>query len=388
MSTTLIVGGGLAAQRCAEALRRQGDEGPITMICGEPMAPYDRPPLSKESLKGDVAPDTSFRPLDWYSENKVDLVLGDPATDLEIGSRTVWTSGGSQYSAERILLATGADARSVPQFEGFLNSQVLRSAADAELLRDALGPGKRLAVIGAGFIGLEAASTAKSLGAEVTVVEMEPIPLRGLLGAELGEWLVNWHLAEGVDVRCGIGVESIRGDRVGEALVLADGSEVEFDHLLIAIGAAPNTDWLEGSGLEIENGVRCDANGRTDAEGIWAAGDMARPWNERLERHHRAEHWEAAAAQGRTAAHDMLGLDAPKQPMHSFWSDMHGVRLQHLGLPAEGAVLEVDGDLEACDFEAVWTLNGEPIAAMAVGRPRSVPALRKMFEEAPTAKGT
>ncbi len=388
MSSTLIVGGGLAAQRCAEALRRQGDEGPITMICGEPMAPYDRPPLSKESLKGDVAPDTSFRPHDWYSENKVDLVLGDPATDLEIGSRTVWTSGGSQYSAERILLATGADARSVPQFEGFLNSQVLRSAADAELLRDALGPGKRLAVIGAGFIGLEAASTAKSLGAEVTVVEMEPIPLRGLLGAELGEWLVNWHLAEGVDVRCGIGVESIRGDRVAEALVLADGSEVEFDHLLIAIGAAPNTDWLEGSGLEIENGVRCDANGRTDAEGIWAAGDMARPWNERLGRHHRAEHWEAAAAQGRTAAHDMLGLDAPKQPMHSFWSDMHGVRLQHLGLPAEGAVLEVDGDLEACDFEAVWTLDGEPIAAMAVGRPRSVPALRKMFEEAPTAKGT
>ena len=388
MSSTLIVGGGLAAQRCAETLRRQGDEGPITIICGEPVAPYDRPPLSKESLKAEVTPDTSFRPADWYDAKSINLVLGDPATDLEIGSRTVWTASGEQFSAERILLATGADARTVPQFDGFLNSQVLRSNADAEILREALGPGKRLAVIGAGFIGLEAASTAKSLGADVTVVELEPIPLRGLLGEDLGEWLVDWHRREGVEVLTGVGVDSVRGDRVAEALVLADGREIELDHLLIAIGAKPNTEWLEGSGLDIENGVRCDANGRTEAEGIWAAGDMARPWNSHLTGHHRAEHWEAAAAQGRAVAHDMLGLEAPKQPMHSFWSDMHVVRIQHLGHPTPGASLEIDGDQVACDFEAVWTLDGTPTAAMAVGRPRSVPALRKMFEPEPAAKGS
>lgn len=388
MSSTLIVGGGLAAQRCAETLRRQGDENPITLLCGEPKAPYDRPPLSKESLKADETPDTFFRSPDWYLDKNINVVVGDPATDLETGSRTVWTASGSQYAAERILLATGADARSVPQFEGFLNSQVLRSQADSEILRDAIGPDKRLAVIGAGFIGLEAAATARSLGAEVTVIEMEPIPLRGLLGEELGRWLVDWHRSEGVDVRCGISVESVRGDRVGEALVLADGSEVNFDHLLIAVGAKPNTEWLAGSGLNIENGVLCDAQGRTEAEGIWAAGDMARPWNEHLGRHHRAEHWEAAAAQGRAVAHDMLGLDAPKQPMHSFWSDMHEVRIQHLGHPVEGAVLEIDGDIAACDFEAIWKLDGSTTAAMAVGRPRSVPALRKMFETEPAAKGS
>jgi NADPH-dependent 2,4-dienoyl-CoA reductase/sulfur reductase-like enzyme len=387
MSSTLIVGGGLAAQRCAEALRRQGEEGPITVICSEPHAPYDRPPLSKEALKADEAPDTSFRPPEWYAEKNITLVTGDPATDLETGSKTIWTSSGAQYSADRVLLATGADARSIPQFEGFLNSQVLRSRADAELLSAAIGEGKRLAVIGAGFIGLEAASTARSLGAEVTVVEMEPIPLRGLLGEELGGWLVDWHRREGVDVRCGIGVESIRGDRVAEALVLTDGSEIEFDHLLIAVGAKPNTEWLASSGLNIDNGVRCDERGRTEAEGIWAAGDMARPWNAHLGDHHRAEHWEAAAAQGRTVANDMLGLEPPKQPMHSFWSDMHGVRLQHLGHPTEGAILEIDGDLDACDFEAVWTVDGRPTAAMAVGRPRSVPGLRKMFEESTAVKG-
>jgi len=351
------------------------------------MAPYDRPPLSKESLKSDTPPDTAFRPLDWYAEKSIDLIVGDPATDIETGSRTVWTSSGAQHSADRILLATGAEAKSIPTFEGLINSQVLRSAADAELLRDAIGPGKRLAVIGAGFIGLEAAATARSLGAEVTVVELEPIPLRGLLGEELGAWLVNWHREQGVDVRCGVSVESVRGDRIAEALVLGDGSEIELDHLLIAVGAKPNVEWLEGSGLDIENGVRCDSQGRTDADGIWVAGDIARAWNERLGVHSRAEHWESAAAQGRSVAHDMLGLDAPSQPMHSFWSDMHGVRIQHMGHPAEGAVLEVSGDLDACDFEAVWTLNGEPTAAMAVGRPRSVPALRKMFEEPSTSKG-
>ncbi|MCX6394371.1 MAG: FAD-dependent oxidoreductase [Solirubrobacterales bacterium] len=385
MTSTLVIGGGLAAQRCIEALHREGAEGPITMVSDEPSLPYDRPPLSKEALSGDEFPDTSFRTAEWYVEHGVELVLGDPATDLETGSGTVWLASGAQHSADRILLATGSRAKMIPGFDAFLNSHVLRSAADARLLRDALVPGTKLTIIGAGFIGLEVASTARKLGVEVTIIEAEDIPLRGILGHELGTWLAAWHRREGVDLRCGTGVAAVKGERVAEAVVLSDGSEIPLDHLLVAVGAAPNSQWLESSGLNVENGIRCNAVGQTDAEGIWAAGDVACHWNDRLGRHHRTEHWEAAGAEARAVAKDMLGLPAGAEPMSSFWSDMYGVRLQHLGKASDTDRLEIDGETDSLDFEAIWYDGDTPTAALAVGRPRSLPALRKLFT-VPTLK--
>ena len=379
MTSTLLVGGGLAAQRCVETLRREGDDSRITLVCDEPQRPYDRPPLSKEALSEPEVPDTSLRPEEWYEEHEVNLILGDPATDLETGSGTVWLASGAQHSADRILLSTGSGAKMIPGFDAFTNSHVLRSYADARLLRDALTPGSKLAIIGAGFIGLEVAATARKLGVEVTIIEAEDIPLRGLLGQELGTWLAEWHRSEGVDLRCGTGVAGLVGDRTAEALVLSDGTELPLDHFLVAVGAAPNTQWLASSGLNIENGVKCTSTGQTEAAGIWAAGDMACHWDERLGHHHRTEHWEAAAAEGRAAARDMLGLDPKPGPMSSFWSDMYGTRIQHLGHSAETDRLEVDGDPTTLDFQGVW-FNGEmPTAAIAVGRPRAIPALRKLF---------
>ena len=381
MKSALVIGGGLAGQRFVESLRREGFEGSVTIVSDEPLAPYDRPPLSKETLSGEGALDTSFRPEDWYADNSVELVLDDAASSLDPESRTVTLASGATISADGILLATGSRARDIPAFSNFSNSQVLRGAADAAQLRDALVPGARLGIVGAGFIGLEVASTARKLGVDVSVAEAAPIPLRGLLGDQLGGWLTDWHSTEGVDIHCGTGVETISGGDLAEEIVLADGTRVPIDHLLVAVGSAPNTDWLEGSGLDIEDGVRCDRSGRTEADGIWAAGDMARPWNARTGAHRRAEHWEAAAAQGRAAARDVMGLEPRDEPMPSFWSDMYGVRLQHFGHPSGADRIDFDGDPDSLDFEAVWYREDEPVAAMAVGRPRSVPALRKMFSQ-------
>ena len=377
---TVIVGGGLAAQRFLETFLREGGEGPITLISGETEHPYDRPPLSKEALKGgEVA--TEFKPVSWYGENGVDLVLGDPATALNTDERVVTLSSGREIPYDRLLIATGSEPRMIPGFDRFENTHTFRNADDARRLAAALNPGTRIAIVGAGFIGLEVASTALSLGAKVTVVEAEPIPLRGLLGEELGTWLVGWHVDEGIDVVTGTGVESVEGDKVAQAIVLTDGRRIELDELLVAVGAKPSTDWLEGSGLELDNGVRCRPDGQTDADGVWVAGDIANLWREAEGNHRRAEHWEAAVAQGRAAARSMLGLEHRPGPITSFWSDMHGVRIQHFGHPQGADRVEIDGETDSLDFEAIWYAGEQPVAALAVGRPRSVPALRKLFSK-------
>jgi NADPH-dependent 2,4-dienoyl-CoA reductase/sulfur reductase-like enzyme len=379
---TVIVGGGLVAQRFIETYRREGGEDRITVISDEPIRPYDRPPLSKAALK-DQAAETFFRDLSWYAENSVDLILGDAAVRLDAEGHEVELSSGRLVPWQRLLIATGSRARTIPGFDSWPNSHVLRTAADSQRLGSAITEGTRVAIVGAGFIGLEVASTALSVGAKPIVIEAEPIPLRGLLGEDLGGWLVDWHLGEGVDVITGTGVSEVTGNERAESRFLADGSEIHFDELLIAVGAAPNVEWLEGSGLEIDGGILCAEDGSTSIEGIWAAGDCASPWRSSAERHVRAEHWEAAGAQARAAARSMLALPHLEAPMSSFWSDMHGVRIQHLGHPADADSVEIDGTPESLDFEVVWRSEGRAVAALAVGRPRSIPALRKMFSEQP-----
>ena len=378
----VMVGGGLAAQRCAEGLRRRGYEGPVRIVCEEVEPPYDRPPLSKEVLAGQAPEDElAYRPSWWYADREVELLLGARAERLDPEARELSLAGGERLGYEQLLIATGSAPRRLPFLDGYENVHYLRTLADARLLRAALRPGARLAIVGAGFIGQEVAATARRLGAEVTLVEALETPLLPILGAELGGWFAELHREEGVSVLTGAMLESARGDGRVEELVLADGRRLGCDAVVVGVGTAPATDWLAGSGLD-ERGVPVDAGGRTALPGVFAAGDASVPFDHRFGVHARTEHWDAAAWQGAAVARAMLGEDPGTPPLPSFWSDQYGVRVQYVGHArhADGVVLE--GDPASRDFEAVFLRGGAPVAGLTVGRPRAIPTLRKRIERA------
>jgi NADPH-dependent 2,4-dienoyl-CoA reductase/sulfur reductase-like enzyme len=378
----LIVGGGLAGQRCAETLRRRGYEGPVRIVCAEATRPYDRPPLSKGVLGGTVEEvATAFRPAEWYEEQGVELLLGAPAERLDPASRRVVLAGGEELPYGRLLIASGGTPRRLPFLEGFENVHYLRTLADARRLRAELAPGVRLAIVGAGFIGQEVASTALGLGVEVTVVEAMEVPLAPILGAELGRWFAGLHREAGVRLLTGAMLEDARGGRRVEELVLADGTRIECDAVAVGVGTVPATGWLRSSGLG-EAGVEVDAHGRTALPGVFAAGDASIPFDPRWGAHARTEHWDAAAWQGAAAARAMLGEEPGTPPLPSFWSDQYGVRIQSVGHPHLGDSVAIEGDPAARDFEAVFVRETRPVAGLTVGRPRAIPALRKQIEAA------
>jgi NADPH-dependent 2,4-dienoyl-CoA reductase/sulfur reductase-like enzyme len=379
----LIVGGGLAGQRAAETLRRRGYEGPVRIVCAEPRAPYDRPPLSKKVLAGEVGEETlAYRPRDWYRENEVELVLGDPAAALDPLARRVRLGSGARLSYGRLLIATGGAARRLP-FLGHRNVHVLRSAADARGLRAALTPAARLAIVGAGFIGQEVAATARGLGADVTLIEALPAPLAPILGAEIGGWFAGLHREEGVEVRLGAALAEARGGADVEELVLADGGRIGCDAVVVGIGTVPATGWLAEHGFG--EGVPVDAAGRSPLPDVFAAGDAALSPDAASGRHHRTEHWEAAAWQGAAVAKAMLGEDPGAAPLASFWSDQFGLRVQCVGDPRGADATELDGDPAVRDFEVLFTRAGVPVAGLAVGRPAAIRGFRRQIADGASA---
>ena len=375
----VIAGGGLAAQRCTETLRSQGYDGPVRIVCAERHPPYDRPPLSKELLTGALpATAVALRPRAWYEHRSVDLLLGARAVGLDTGRRRLELERGGPLHYDALLVATGSRARLLPALEGYENVSVLRTLDDAMALRQALAPGSRLAVIGAGFIGLEAASSALELGAEVTIVEALRAPLAGVLGAELGRWFADLHRAEGAKVLLGARLERVHGGRRVHALELADRRTIACDHVLVGVGVDPDTGWLPRA--VADGGVPVDPNGRAAADRIFAAGDAALVYDPRAARHLRTDHWEAAARQGAAAARAMLGLEPVRTPLPSFWSDQHGVRIQYVGRAGDADRVEISGDPDARDFEALFTRSGVPVAALLVGRPRSLADARRRVQ--------
>jgi NADPH-dependent 2,4-dienoyl-CoA reductase/sulfur reductase-like enzyme len=376
----LIVGGGLAGQRCAETLRRRGYDGPVRIVCAEAERPYDRPPLSKGVLAGTTEERaTAFRSAEWYEEKEVELLLGARAEGLDPDRRRVLLAGGEELPYGRLLIASGGAPRRLPLLEGFENVHCLRTLADARRLRAELAPGTRLAIVGAGFIGQEVAATALGLGVEVTVLEAMEVPLAPILGAELGRWFAGLHLEAGVRLLTGAMLEDARGGRRAEELVLADGTRIECDAVAVGVGTVPATGWLQGSGLG-ETGVEVDPHGRTALPGVFAAGDASIPFDPRWGAHARTEHWDAAAWQGAAAAKAMLGEEPGTPPLPSFWSDQYGVRIQSVGHPHLGDAVAIEGDPAGRDFEAVFVRQGRPVAGLTVGRPRAIPALRKRIE--------
>ena len=367
-SRILIAGGGLAAQRAAETLRARGYDGAIQVICAEPVAPYDRPPLSKE-LVG-----TPFRPDGWYADNDIELLLGRRACALDVGARQVVLDDGA-VGYDALVVATGSRPRRLPALVGRPNVLELRTVADAERLRSALAPGARLAIVGGGFVGLEVAATARRLGVDVTVIEAAEAPLARVLGPSLGDWFAALHRAEGVRVELGSGLEAALPAVAGApvtSLVLADGREIETDVVLSAVGVAPETRWLAGSPLAGDR-VAVDACGRTVVPGIWAAGDVVG-----------GDHWEPAARLGAAVARSILGLDVAAAPPASFWSDQYGIRIQLVGSAAGADAVEIDGSDRS--FTAVLRRHGAVCGALLVGRPRELPTWRRRLAEAATER--
>jgi NADPH-dependent 2,4-dienoyl-CoA reductase/sulfur reductase-like enzyme len=377
----VIAGGGLAGQRCAEALRRSGYEGAIRMLCAESHRPYDRPPLSKDLLTGEHAEDSLlFRPAGWYQQHGIDLLLGISATGLSPAERRLHLSDDSTLHYEMLLIATGSRPRTLGLLHGYGNVSALRTLEDSWQLREVLRAKPRLAVLGAGFIGQEVAATARTLGAEVTIIEAAPCPLAGVLGARLGAWFTRLHTEEGVDVLTSSTVEHVEANGDVRALHLSGGRVVPADHVVVGIGVEPEVGWLVGSGLRLAGGVAVDPHGRTQLDGVLAVGDAAATFDPAIGAHVPGSHWEAAGRQGARAARVMLGLDPGSAPLTSFWTDQYGLRIQYLGHARLADAVTIDGDPEGRNFTATFTQAGRPVAALLVDRTRSLPAARKMIE--------
>jgi 3-phenylpropionate/trans-cinnamate dioxygenase ferredoxin reductase subunit len=378
----VIVGGGLAGQRCAEALRRHGHAGEIVLVCAERHRPYDRPPLSKRALREPQPKDAlCFRPPGWYTENSVELSLGVAAGGLDEHGRTIALSNGSSLSYGRLLIATGARPRRLAILDGFENVSVLRTVEDARMLRACLEPGARLLIIGAGFVGQEAACAARRMGVEVTIVEAATAPLASTLGAQLGEWLTALHRSNGVRVLLEDQVVDVSGERTVHAVTLASGRELECDHVLVGVGVEPNLQWLAGTRLDA-TGVLTDPDGRTQLPDVFAAGDAAAAFDPWREEHVRGGHWETAARQGARAARAMLDLDTGAPAISSFWSDLYGIRIHYLGHTTPEDDVGFDGDPRSREFAATFTRYGQPVAVLLANRPQMLAHARALLTSA------
>ncbi len=367
-----VVGASLAGLSAARALRDQSYEGRIVLIGEEAHAPYDRPPLSKGFLAGttsldDIAlgcPDDADLGLDWR--------LGSTAVGLDHLDRSVLLRDGSVIKADGVVLASGASARRLPGTDGLDGVHVLRSLDDAISLRADLADAGHLVVIGAGFIGAEVASTARTLGLEVTVIETQPVPLAGPLGAEMGAVCAELHADHGTRLMTGTGVAGLVGTSRVEAVVLTDGTRLPADVVVVGIGATPNIEWLAHSGVALGNGVLTDARGATNIPGVVAVGDCAAAWSAPAGRHVRIEHWTHALEQPATAVATLLGAEGPAPTaLPYFWSDQYGTRIQFAGARREGDTPRVlEGSCADRSFLAVYERDGQPVAVLGMNQPR------------------
>ena len=371
-----IVGASLAGYWAAETLRRDGFEGRISLIGDEPHAPYDRPPLSKKFLAGDLDDDRlPLTTAEKLADLGLEIRLGCRATGLDVATRTLEVDGVAE-PYDGLLIATGARCRNLPGTVGLAGVHTLRTRDDAEAIRDALANGaRRVVVVGAGFIGAEVASTAIGRGAEVTMVEALEAPFERVLGVEMGAVMADVHRRHGVDLRTGVGVDEVLGDDRLAGVRLADGATLEADLLVVGIGVVPNTDWLEGSGLTLDDGVVCDETCLA-APDVAAAGDVARWPNPRYGEVMRVEHWDNAVQQGVHAARRLLQSDeeaTPYAPVPWFWTDQYDRKVQLAGRPhTDDEVRVVAGSTAEHRFAAFYGRDGRFTAALGMNRPRQV----------------
>ncbi len=369
----VIVGGGLAASRTAEQLRRAEYAGDIVIVSDEVHLPYDRPPLSKDVLHKDEHDfgDVTLKPQEFYDENNITLRLGSAVTAVDPAARSVTLADGSTVDYDELVIATGLVPRRIPSFPDLGGIHVLRSYDESQALRSEAGSARKAVVIGAGFIGCEVAASLRNLGVDVALVEPQPQPLASVLGEQIGALVSRLHRAEGVDVRTGVGVAEVRGDSRVQQVVLADGTELDADLVIVGIGSRPALDFLGGSGIAVDNGIVCDNVGRTSAEHVWALGDVA-SWRDATGHQARVEHWSNVAEQARVLVPSMFGQDAPESVVVPyFWSDQYDVKIQCLGEPEADDVVHVVED-DGRKFLAYYERDGVLVGVVGGGMPGKV----------------
>jgi 3-phenylpropionate/trans-cinnamate dioxygenase ferredoxin reductase component len=368
-TTHVIVGAGLAGAKAAETLRAEGFDGRVVLVGSEPEPPYERPPLSKEHLRGEQPGEQArVHAAGFYADNDIELMLGVTATAIDLPRARVALSDGRSLGFDRLLLATGSDPRRPPiPGAGLDGVGVLRTMGDADRLRAAIQRGGPVVLVGAGWIGCEVAASARQLGAEVTLVDQAAAPLEQVLGPEVGRWFADLHRARGVDVRMGAGVAAMHGDGAVEAVELADGTRIEAQTVLLGVGITPADGLARTAGLAVDDGIVVDAHLRASEPAVFAAGDVARAWHPHYGRAIRVEHWSAALNQGPAAARSMLGTGEPYTRLPYFFSDQYDTGMEYVGHHDRGDRLVVRGSLDDAAFQAVWlSPEGRPTAAMHV----------------------
>jgi NADPH-dependent 2,4-dienoyl-CoA reductase/sulfur reductase-like enzyme len=379
----VVVGASLAGLRAAETLRNRGFDGQLTLVGEEPHRPYDRPPLSKQVLQGTWDPDqTFFRRKEGYDALALDMRLGVRATSLDLGGRRVALADGTSAEYDRLIIATGARVRTLPGIAPRTGLFVVRDLDDAIALRQELMKGPRVAIVGAGFIGLEVAASCRARGLHVTVIEAVPVPLAHALAPVFCDMVAAMHRDHGVDLRTGVAVTEILGDSRVSAVVLSDGSRIDADVVVVGIGVIPNTEWLEGSGLTLDNGIVCNGCGEA-APQVYAAGDAARVANAWLGNSARIEHWTNAVEQAVHAAENALAGPEASSNFSSvpyFWSDQYDRKIQFIGRAApDDEMVIVDGSLADRRLTALYRREDRVVACLAVNQPVALVKYRKLI---------
>ncbi|MFM7685233.1 MAG: NAD(P)/FAD-dependent oxidoreductase, partial [Actinomycetota bacterium] len=387
----VVVGASLAGLRACETLRQDGFTGTITLVGDEAEVPYDRPPLSKKVLAGEWDADRiRLRKPDDFASLDLQWRLGVRARGLGTDGRTITLADGATVQYDGLVIATGATPRRLPGQPALRGVLEVRTLDQSMELRGLIADGTaRVVVIGAGFIGLEVAATARQRGCTVTVLEGAPAPMIRGLGPEMGVAVASVHGRNGVDVRCGVQVAGIEGDGHSVTGVrLADGSVVPADVVVVGVGVSPATEWLDGSGLSLRDGIVCDASLNVGVPGVYAAGDCARWPNLAFEGHDdvemRVEHWTNAAEQGAAAAHNLLAVARGEQPtpyrsVPFFWSDQFDSRIQFVGRAHGGDDVHVFAGSTDGAFAALYGWEGRLRGALGVSMPKMVMQFRAML---------
>ncbi|MGW0820983.1 NAD(P)/FAD-dependent oxidoreductase [Streptomyces sp. NPDC002845] len=373
MNRIVIVGASAGGLAVAQTLRVTGYDGVITLIGDEPNPPYDRPPLSKQVLTGEWEPGRlMLRPQADLDALDLDLRLGVAAAGLDRAGRAVALADGTRVPYEGLVVATGVRPRRLSGSEGVAGVHTLRRPEDALALRARLLPGRRLVIVGAGFLGAEVAAVARGLGVEVTLLESGPVPLAQAIGERAGRFVAHVHVDHGVQLRTGVTVAGIvdSGGQV-TGVTPSDGLLIPADDVLVAIGSLPNTEWLEGSGLTVLDGLVCDAFSAA-APGVYGVGDVARWHNPLFGTAMRVEHRTNAAEQGSAVARNLLTPNAPTPfaPVPYFWSDQYGMRIQAYGyLRDHDEATVVEGDMAQGRFLVAYRWRDRLTGVLAVGMP-------------------
>jgi 3-phenylpropionate/trans-cinnamate dioxygenase ferredoxin reductase subunit len=367
-STFLIVGASLAGAKAAETLRSEGYDGRVALIGEEDVRPYERPPLSKDYLRGEAGRDKVFvHEEHFYADNDIDLRLSTRVTSLDTRDRVVELASGEAIGYDAVLIATGAIPRPLAIPGANLDGvHYLRRVGDADRIRSAIPAAGRVVVIGAGWIGCEVAASARQMGAEVAMVATSSVPLEHAIGPELGEFYRDVHVEHGVEMHLDTGVRALRGNESVGEVVLADGLTLSADLVVVGIGVIPQVELADRAGITLDNGVLTNEHLATSAPGVFAAGDVANAWHPALQRNIRLEHWSSALNQGPVAARNMLGRPTPYDKIPYFYSDQYDIGMEYSGHATEWDQVVYRGDPKSREFIAFWLGRGRLLAGMNV----------------------